>query len=104
MGRYNSGRPPTVTGRDPLALHWDGATWSIVPTPNPTWPGADDYDYATVAYDAGSGSPLWARRCVGTSATAHVVAVSPDGTKIFVTGWTYGAATKGDYVTIAYSA
>jgi hypothetical protein len=35
---------------------------------------------------------------------AHVVAVSPDGTKVFLTGWTYGAATKGDYVTIAYSA
>ncbi len=41
VGRYNSGRPPTVTGRDTLALHWDGTTWIIVSTPNPTWPGAD---------------------------------------------------------------
>jgi hypothetical protein len=41
VGRYNSGRPPTVTGRDTLALHWDGASWKIVSTPNPTWPGAD---------------------------------------------------------------
>jgi hypothetical protein len=41
VGRFNSGRPPTVTGRDTLALHWDGVGWSIVPTPNPTWPGAD---------------------------------------------------------------
>ncbi len=41
VGRYNSGRPPTATGRDTLALHWDGAGWSTVPTPNPAWPGAD---------------------------------------------------------------
>ena len=41
VGRYNSGRPPTVSGRDTLGLHWDGASWQIVPTPNPTWPGAD---------------------------------------------------------------
>src|SRR5436853_424876 len=36
VGRYNSGRPPTVTGRDTLSLHWDGTSWGIVPTPNPT--------------------------------------------------------------------
>src|SRR6266542_3646445 len=41
VGRYNSGRPPTVTGRDTLALHWDGIAWAIVPTPNPIWSGAD---------------------------------------------------------------
>jgi hypothetical protein len=41
VGRYNSGRPPTVTGRDTLAMHWDGAAWTIVDTPNPTWAGAD---------------------------------------------------------------
>jgi hypothetical protein len=41
VGRYNSGRPPTVSGRDTLALHGDGSQWTIVPTPNPTWPGAD---------------------------------------------------------------
>ncbi len=41
VGRYNSGRPPTVTGRDTLSLHWDGASWTTIPTPNPTWPGAD---------------------------------------------------------------
>jgi hypothetical protein len=41
VGRYNSGRPPTATGRDTLAMHWDGAAFTIVPTPNPTWAGAD---------------------------------------------------------------
>jgi hypothetical protein len=37
VGRYNSGRPPTATGRDTLALRWNGTAWSAVPTPNPTW-------------------------------------------------------------------
>jgi hypothetical protein len=41
VGRYNANRPPTVTGRDTLAMHWDGSAFTIVPTPNPTWPGAD---------------------------------------------------------------
>ena len=41
VGRFNSGKPPTVTGRQTLALHWDGAQWAGVPTPNPTWAGAD---------------------------------------------------------------
>lgn len=41
VGRYNANRPPTVTGRDTLAMHWDGTAFTIVRTPNPTWPGAD---------------------------------------------------------------
>lgn len=41
VGRYNSNRPPTATGRDTLAMHWDGAAFTIVRTPNPKWPGAD---------------------------------------------------------------
>ena len=41
VGRFNSGRPPTVSGRDTLALRWNGSAWQITPTPNPTWPGAD---------------------------------------------------------------
>jgi hypothetical protein len=54
VGRYNSGRPPTVTGRDTLALHWNGSAWSVVPTPNPSWPGADFFtleDAESIASD-----------------------------------------------------
>src|SRR5438094_1159650 len=54
VGRYNSGRPPTVTGRDTLSLHWDGTSWGIEPTPNPTWAGADFFtleDSAAVSSD-----------------------------------------------------
>lgn len=41
VGRYNANRPPTATGRDTLAIHWDGTAFTIVRTPNPNWPGAD---------------------------------------------------------------
>src|SRR5919201_6257240 len=58
VGRYNSGRPPTVTGRDTLAMHWDGAAFTIVPTPNPTWPGADFFTLEDV--DAVASNDVWA--------------------------------------------
>jgi hypothetical protein len=41
VGEYNPGVPPTVTGRRTLIEHWDGGQWSIVPSPNPMWPGMD---------------------------------------------------------------
>jgi len=57
VGRYNSGRPPTVTGRDTLALHWDGIAWAIVPTPNPIWSGADFFTLEDAA--AVSPTEVW---------------------------------------------
>jgi hypothetical protein len=45
VGEYNPGVPPTETGRRTLIQHWNGTAWSIVPSPNPTWPGMD---YATL--------------------------------------------------------
>ena len=58
VGRYNSGRPPTATGRDTLALHWDGTAWAGVPTPNPTWSGADFFTLEDA--DAVSSTEVWA--------------------------------------------
>src|SRR5437867_3710221 len=58
VGRYNSGRPPTVTGRNTLALHWDGSAWVVVPTPNPKWPGADFFSLEDAA--ATSSTDVWA--------------------------------------------
>ena len=57
VGRYNSGRPPTATGRDTLALHWDGTAWAGVPTPNPTWSGADFFTLEDA--DAVSSGLVW---------------------------------------------
>jgi hypothetical protein len=76
-------------------------------------------DYATVAYDAGSGAQLWERRYFGSGSSlasgddqAYAVAVSPDGLKVFVTGASAPARSDcgehcqppHDYATVAYDA
>src|SRR5438093_1187666 len=58
VGRYNSGRQPTETGRDTLALHWDGTRWVLVRTPNPSWSGADFFTLEDA--DAVSSTEVWA--------------------------------------------
>jgi hypothetical protein len=63
-------------------------------------------DYATVAYDASSGATLWTKRYNGpgnTSDEAYALGVSPNGAKVFVTGYSYGSGTQ-DYATVAYGA
>jgi DNA-binding beta-propeller fold protein YncE len=64
-------------------------------------------DYATAAYDATTGSPLWVKRYNGLGNVddyGKSVQVSPDGTKVFVTGYSYGGAIGYDYATTAYDA
>ena len=64
-------------------------------------------DYATVAYDAQTGARLWARRYHGPGKgtdLAASVAVSPDGSRVFVTGSSMRNRTTSDYATIAYNA
>jgi outer membrane protein assembly factor BamB len=66
------------------------------------------WDYATVAYTAATGAQLWVQRYDGGTAqhggVAISVAASPDGNAVFVTGFSDGAGTGSDYVTIAYNA
>lgn len=67
---------------------------------------ASDTDYATVAYEAATGAELWARRYNGTGNYldfATSLAVSPDATAVFVSGFSYGLNISG-YATVAYDA
>ena len=62
-------------------------------------------DWATVAHDAATGATLWIKRYNGPLNgidTAYSVAVSPDGSRVFVTGFSCGKAA--DYTTVAYNA
>jgi hypothetical protein len=54
--------------------------------------------YATLAYDAATGSRLWLARYTTPhgAALAFALAVSPEGSKVFVTG------IDGGYATVAY--
>ena len=64
-------------------------------------------DYATIAYNAATGARLWLRRYDGLAGShnfAFDVAVSPNGSRVFVTGSGQGADATGDYVTVAYDA
>ena len=71
-------------------------------------PGNGPTAYATVAYDAATGAEHWTRLYTGsvpgfTQATS--VAVSPDFSRVFVTGGTTGPNQQSEisYTTLAYS-
>ena len=67
---------------------------------------AADQDFATLAYDASTGTEVWVQRFgnpFGEPDTASSVAVTPDGSTLFVTGSTY-ARSGWDYATVGYSA
>jgi WD40 repeat protein len=69
-------------------------------------PGGD-FDYATVAYNAGSGAEIWKKRYNGPGTGADYgasIAASPNGMRVFVTGYSAGSGTGGDYATVAYRA
>jgi hypothetical protein len=64
-------------------------------------------DFATVAYRAATGAPLWTRRYNGPGNgfdRAFALAASPDGRTVYVTGNSTGKRTGRDITTIAYRA
>jgi WD40 repeat protein len=72
-----------------------------------SWGGSTSYDYATLAYDSSTGMEEWAMRYDGPGRdydAARSLAVSPDGSKVFVTGESSGGSTDADYATVAYAA
>jgi DNA-binding beta-propeller fold protein YncE len=73
---------------------------SVAPTS-----GALEADYATISYNAATGTQLWLRRYHGAGTGYDIgaaIAVSPAG-KVLVTGSSWGATSNQDYATIAYS-
>jgi hypothetical protein len=63
-------------------------------------------EYATIAYDAATGDPLWAKRYSATGSVANSatsVAVSRTGSRVFVTGYTSNNV-RSAYATVAYNA
>jgi DNA-binding beta-propeller fold protein YncE len=66
-----------------------------------------DYDYATIAYDAATGTGLWLARYNGPgngTDGAYAIVVSPDGLTVIVTGGAEGISSSSDYTTLAYDA
>ena len=71
-----------------------------------------DADYLTIAYDVRKGKVAWTARYAGLdqggSERANAVAVSPDGSSVYVTGDSFGGRRDGttqyDYATVAYDA
>jgi hypothetical protein len=66
---------------------------------------SSDNDYATVAYNLGTGSQQWATRDNGPDGKADDpvgIAVSPAG-KIIVTGTSVDWSDKGDFLTLRYA-
>lgn len=103
---------PTPSGVSPygataIAVSPDGS--AVFVTGKVTTPSVpDEYSYGTVAYDAATGAQLWTATYAGLGMGAAVsgMAVSPDGSRVFVTGSIAVAAEPVIYnfATVAYSA
>jgi hypothetical protein len=99
--RYDAAGPDIAAT---LAVSPDGSTifvsgYSQTPSTH--------YDYATVAYEAATGVQRWVNRYndpINSDDQARSIGVSPDGSTVFVTGYSYQSTTEHDYTTIAYDA
>jgi WD40 repeat protein len=64
-------------------------------------------DILTVAYDADTGAELWKARYDGPTGRedqANAIGVSPDGSSLYVAGFSDGSNRKRDFITVAYKA
>jgi hypothetical protein len=84
-----------------------GPTGSKVFATGASYGGPTDFDYATEAIKASTGKRIWVKRYNGPGNgedVADSLAVSPDASKVFITGRSTGGTSSFDYATIAYSA
>ena len=65
--------------------------------------GTSGGGYDTIAYNAATGTQLWAKH-YSSSGGANSVAVSPNGSTVFVTGPAFRPARGTGYATVAYNA
>lgn len=72
-----------------------------------TMPESFKRGFATLAFDAASGTTLWTSRYFGPNRGKDEPAgavLSPDGDRLFVTGWSPGRTTDEDFATLSYDA
>jgi outer membrane protein assembly factor BamB len=101
--RYNGPDFFSNDGATSVAVSPAGGTVYVTGRSTGTTSGAD---YATIAYNAATGSQLWVQRYNGPGNGddgGTSVAVSPHGGTVYVTGSSTGTTSGADYATIAYS-
>jgi WD40 repeat protein len=106
-GAFYNGPGNGVDTASAVAVSPDGATVVVTGPSVGHHDGSWNGDYATVAYDATTGAERWVARYNGPGNgvdTASAVAVSSDGSTVFVTGSSPGSGTLDDYATVAYDA
>jgi WD40 repeat protein len=90
---------------DALSVSPDGSAVIVTGMAEDPRPMDREWGYLTIVYDASTGARLWSDRYEHRGKgydRARDVEVSPDGTKVFVTGSSAGTGDDEDYVTIAY--
>src|SRR5439155_1539682 len=96
--RYNgSGNDYDVANA--LGVSPDGSTVFVT---GESIASTDFSDYATVAYGASTGTQLWVSQYGKQDNVANALGVSPDGSTVFVTGWSQKSIGVVDYATVAY--
>jgi hypothetical protein len=102
------GADPTVPTNNfavDLVVSHDGAAVFVAGSSS----GTTGFDFATVAYNAATGAQLWVKRYDGPAGADDLIAggglgVSPDGSRVYVTGTTGTYTSNADYATVAYNA
>lgn len=79
---------------------------SVVYVTGQYWEYDFNFDYVTLAYDAMTGKRLWRAQFAGPAEDDRpaAIAVSPDGSRVFVTGGSILPNTNLSYATVAYDA